>query len=167
MNSPTMKRLGQDWYYIPFVFHFTEVVRSPRWISSPNFLMAAATWKRSSFEIKIKGTLLIQGVLMIKRWAFFVEALLLMTCLDLGTIQVTVNWWVSLDQLGWQRRKELAQGSRLVCRLSWIRIPFRLHRFGAWWFFRGSHISLITFLCSEPKVFMMTINRTNEAWSAA
>ena len=59
MNSPTMKRLGQDWYYIPFVFHFTEVVRSPRWISSPNFLMAAATWKRSSFEIKIKGTLLV------------------------------------------------------------------------------------------------------------
>ena len=58
----------------------------------------------------------------------------------------------SLGQLGWQRGKELAQGSRLVCHLSWIRIPFRLHRFGAWWFGRGSHISLMTFLCSDLNV---------------
>ena len=42
-HSPAMKRFGQDWNYIPFVFDFTEFVRSSRWISSPNFLMAVAT----------------------------------------------------------------------------------------------------------------------------
>ena len=37
----------------------------------------------------------IDGVLMIKRGAFFVDALLLRTCLDLETIQATVNWWAT------------------------------------------------------------------------